>query len=92
MQTPATDGRGAGGGFTIAGSPVRIVSQMPSVAPGSTPILFADLEQLYLVVVRRATSLQSDPYSLNWCVTFKIDARLGGSVICPVAGRLLRIS
>jgi HK97 family phage major capsid protein len=90
MPTPATDGR-VGGGFQIAGSPVRVVSQMPNAEPGSTPILFADLEQLYLVVVRRATSLQSDPYSLSWCVQFKIDARVGGAVICPNAGRLLRI-
>jgi HK97 family phage major capsid protein len=88
MPTPATEG---GGGFQIAGSPVRIVSQLPNVEPGSTPILFADLEQLYLVVVRRATSLQADPYSLNWCVQFRIDARIGGAVICANAGRWLRI-
>jgi HK97 family phage major capsid protein len=91
MPTPATEGR-VGGGFQIAGSPVRIVSQLPNAEPGSTPILFADLEQLYLVVIRRATSLQADPYSLSWCVQFRIDARIGGAVICPNAGRWLRIA
>ena len=41
MQTPAGDAGGFGG-FQIAGSPVRVVSWMPDVEPGSTPILFAD--------------------------------------------------
>jgi HK97 family phage major capsid protein len=89
-QTPATDAGGFGG-FQIAGSPVRIVSQMPDAEPGSTPILFADLEQLYLVVHRRGLTFQTDPYSLNFCVQFKIYQRIGGAVICPGAGRLLRI-
>jgi len=50
--TPASD---AGGftGFQIGGSPVRVVSWMPDCVAGATPILFADLEQLYLVVTRR---------------------------------------
>jgi HK97 family phage major capsid protein len=80
-----------GGGFAIAGSPVRIVAGMPSVEPGSTPVLFADLGELYLVVLRRALALQTDPYSAGRCVLFKMDMRVGGSVLCPGAGRLLRI-
>jgi HK97 family phage major capsid protein len=34
MQTPASDAGGFGG-FQIAGSPVRVVSQMPDVAAGT---------------------------------------------------------
>jgi HK97 family phage major capsid protein len=91
MQTPATDAGGRSG-FTIGGKPVRIVSQLPDVAPGSTPVLFADLEQLYLVVTRRALTLVSDPYSAGaGCVKFNFSARIGGSTVCPGAGRLLRI-
>jgi len=82
MQSPTSDGR-IGGAWQIAGSPVRVVTQMPDVEPGATPILFADLEQLYLVVTRRALSMQTDPYSLGWCVQFKLDARIGGHRSVP---------
>jgi HK97 family phage major capsid protein len=88
--TPATDAGGRSG-FTIAGRPVRIVTQFPDVAPGSTPILFADLEQLYLVVTRKALTMQVDPYSAGFCVVFRFSARIGGAVVCPGAGRLLRV-
>jgi len=89
--TPATDALGFTG-FQIAGSPVRIVSWMPDIEPGSTPILFGDLEQLYMVVTRSATTMQADPYSLGLCTSLKFSARVGGNVICPGAGRLLRIT
>jgi hypothetical protein len=49
-----------------SGSPVRIVSWMPDCLPGATPVLFADLEQLYMVVTRRATTMQADPYSMGF--------------------------
>jgi HK97 family phage major capsid protein len=88
--TPATDAGGFGG-FRIAGSPVRVVSWMPDCGPGATPIWFADLEQVYMVMTRRATTMQADPYSAGFCSQFKFSARAGGNVICPGAGRLLRI-
>jgi HK97 family phage major capsid protein len=87
---PSSDGR-VGGGFQIAGSPVRVVSQFPNAEPGTTPILFADLEALYLVVQRRGLTFQVDPYSRGFCVEFRISQRIGGAVICPGAGALLRI-
>ena len=65
---------------------------MPDIEPGSTPVLFADLRALYLVIVRRGIGMQVDPYSAGgWCVIHRFDARIGGGVICPNAGRLLRI-
>ena len=89
-HTPATN---AGGftGFQIAGSPVRIVSWLPNVQPGSTPILFGDLESMYMIVTRVALTMQSDPYSGGFCTTFKFSAPVGENTICPGAGRLLRI-
>jgi hypothetical protein len=45
-----------------------------------------------MVVTRRATTMQSDPYSAGFCTVFKFSARIGGSVICPGAARLLRIT
>jgi HK97 family phage major capsid protein len=92
MQAPASDAGGFGG-FQINGSPVRIVSQMPDCMAGATPILFADLGSLYLVITRRGLGMLMDPYSAGGCcVLHKFDARAGGAVICPAAGRLLRIA
>jgi HK97 family phage major capsid protein len=92
MQFPSGDGSVAGQ-FQIGGSPVRIVSQMPDISPGSTPILVADLSALYLVIIRRGIGMIVDPYSAGgWCIVHRFDARIGGSVVCPAAGRLLRIN
>jgi len=87
-DTPATDGR-VGGRWMINGSPVEVVSQMPDPVPGNTPILVADLGSLYQVVRRRGLTFSSEP--AGWCTVFKFSQRIGGSVVCPNAGRLLRI-
>lgn len=79
------------GQFLTSGAPVQIVTQMPDVAPGSTPIAFGNWEQTYMVVNRKAVTMQSDPYSAGFCVLFKFESRVGGAVICPLAARLLRI-
>lgn len=80
-----------GTGFSFAGSPIQIVSQMPDVQPGSTPIMFGNLRSAYLIVWRKAVTLQADPYTAGWCVLYKAEARVGGDVLCPNAMRLLRI-
>jgi HK97 family phage major capsid protein len=90
MQFPSTDGR-VGGGFQIVGSPVVVVDQMPDCEAGATPVLFGSLEDLYMVVTRRATTMLAYPYSSGFCTTFKFSSRIGGAVICANAGRLLRI-
>jgi HK97 family phage major capsid protein len=88
--TPATDAGGFGN-FMIAGSPVRVVSWMPDCQPGATPISFGDLEALYMIVTRQATTMQSDPYSMGFCTQFRFSVRAGGNTICPGAARLLRV-
>jgi HK97 family phage major capsid protein len=65
---------------------------MPNVEPGSTPVLFGDLQQLYMVVTRQALTMMPDPYSMGYCTAVKFSARIGGNVICRGAGRLLRIN
>ena len=80
-----------GGEFMIAGSPVRIVSQFPDVAPGSTPVAFGDWKSAYRLVVRKAVSMQFDPYSMGFCNLYRWEARVGGSTVCPNAARLPRI-
>ena len=78
-------------GFVLAGSPIVLCSWMPNVEPGSTPILFGNLKATYMIVDRRALTMTVDPYRAGWCTLFKFDCRLGGSVTCPNASRLLRI-
>src|SRR5262249_13611636 len=79
------------GQFMINGSPVRIVAQMPNVAPGTTPVAFGNWNKAYMVVNRKAVTMQQDPYSAGFCVLFKFEARVGGGIICPNAARLIRV-
>jgi HK97 family phage major capsid protein len=79
------------GQFTINGSPVQIVSQMPDVAAGATPVAFGNWSQAYTVVNRKAVTVLQDPYSAGFCVLWKWEARVGGNITCPNAARLLRI-
>jgi HK97 family phage major capsid protein len=87
-DTPATEGR-VGGRWQIAGSPVEVVSFMPDPEPGSTPVLCADLGSLYQAVRRRGLTFSSEP--AGWCTVFRFSQRIGGAVVCPNAGRLLRV-
>jgi HK97 family phage major capsid protein len=82
---------GAEPGFMLAGSPIIIASQMPDVAPGSTPVMFGNLKSAYTVVDRKATTVLIDPFSAGFCYLFKWECRLGGAPTCPNAARLLRI-
>jgi HK97 family phage major capsid protein len=79
------------GEFLIAGFPVRIATQMPDIMPGSTPILFGNLQAAYLLVYRKQTTMLQDPFSFGYCIGFKFESRVGGSTICSNAARLLRI-
>src|SRR5215831_12638368 len=55
-------------GFMLNGSPVTIATQMPNCEPGNTPILYANLRQLYTLVQRSGTTMMPDPYSGGgWC-------------------------
>jgi HK97 family phage major capsid protein len=78
-------------GFMLAGSPVHIASQFPDIAPGSTPVAFGSWEKTYTIVWRKAVTLQVDPFSANFCVLFKAEARVGGGITCGNSARLLRV-
>ena len=79
------------GQYLISGSGVTIATQMPNVEPGSTPVAYGNWKQAYMVVNRKAVTMQQDPYSAGFCILFKFEARIGGAIICPLAARLLRI-
>jgi HK97 family phage major capsid protein len=80
-----------GTGFTFAGSPINIVSQMPDVSPGAKAIAFGNWKRAYTIVTRRLPTLEVDPFSAGYCRLFKFSARVGGDTTCPNAARLLRI-
>jgi HK97 family phage major capsid protein len=79
------------GQYLINGSRVIIATQMPDVAPGATPVAFGAWDVVYLVVTRKAVTMQADPYSAGYCLLYKFEARIGGGIVCPNAARLLRI-
>jgi HK97 family phage major capsid protein len=77
--------------FLLGGVPVVIAPLMPDVHPGATPVAYGNWKQAYMVVNRKAVTMQNDPFSAGFCSLFKFEARIGGGVICPGAARLLRI-
>lgn len=78
-------------GFMLAGSPINIVTWMPDVGAGSTPIAFGDWKRTYAIVNRKATTMLTDPFSAGFCTLYKFEARIGGNTTCPNAARLMRI-
>jgi HK97 family phage major capsid protein len=78
-------------GLVFAGRPVNIISWMPDVAPGSTPVAYGDWQRAYAVVNRKATTMVTDPFSAGFCTLYKFEARIGGGVLCPNAARLMRV-
>jgi HK97 family phage major capsid protein len=77
--------------WSLLGFPIYLVSQMPNVGAGATPILFGNLKQTYTVVTRQNPTIELDQFSAGFCVLFKAQARVGGAVTCGNASRLLRI-
>lgn len=77
--------------FVMNGSPIVVVSWMPNIAPGATPVAFGNWREVYMVVNRKAVTMQQDPYSAGFCILYKFESRIGGGIICPNAARLLRI-
>jgi HK97 family phage major capsid protein len=77
--------------FLLGGAPVVIATQMPDVSPGTTPVAYGNWKQAYMVVNRKAVTMQQDPCSAGFCVLFKFEGRVGGAMVCPNAAWLLRI-
>jgi HK97 family phage major capsid protein len=80
-----------GGQYLLNGSPVRLATQMPDPVPGATPVAFGNWNEAYMVVNRKAVTMQQDPYSAGFCTLFKFESRVGGGVVCANAARLLRL-
>jgi HK97 family phage major capsid protein len=77
-------------GLSLFGSPIRIVSQMPNVAPGACPIAYGDWRRCYVIVRRSGPTMIVDNVT-SFCSVFRFEQRIGSGVKCPNAARLLRI-
>jgi hypothetical protein len=49
------------GVFLINGSPVQIVTQMPNVATGATPVTFGNWKVAYMMVTRKSVTMDRTP-------------------------------
>jgi HK97 family phage major capsid protein len=74
----------------LAGSPVHIITPLPDIHPGSTPVAFGN-RQKATIVYRKAVTLLVDPFSAGFCTLFRAEARMGGATRCPNAARILRV-
>lgn len=77
--------------LTIAGSPIQLVTQMPDVLPGSTPVAFGSWKDGYMLVTRSGLTMRPDPFTAGFCTLYRFEARVGGAVTCGNAIRLLRV-
>jgi hypothetical protein len=68
---------------------VVIAQQMPDPVAGATPIAYANWNQAYTVVNRKAVTMMQDPYSAGFCVLCRFEARVGGSRHLPECGTAL---
>jgi hypothetical protein len=60
LPTPVVDGAAPGSRWSLAGWPLRIVSFLPDVMPGSTPVMFGNLRELHQLVVRKGLSMNPE--------------------------------
>jgi HK97 family phage major capsid protein len=82
----------AGTPATLAGYPVTEVPAMPDVAANSTPILFGDFDQSYLIVDSVGTRILRDPFSAKPYVQFYTTKRVGGGLLNPEAMKVQRVA
>lgn len=74
------------------GYPIIENENMPNVATGEVPIVFADFRAGYVVVDKLGTSILRDPYSNKPYVMFYTTRRVGGGIQDFHAFRAIKIS
>lgn len=82
----------AGQPATLAGYPVTEVPDMPDVAANSTPILFGDFVQTYLIIDRIGVRVLRDPYTAKPYILFYTTKRVGGGLLNPQPMRALKVA
>lgn len=82
----------AGQPAMLAGYPVAEVPDMPDVVANSTPILFGDFKQTYLIIDRIGVRVLRDPYTAKPYVLFYTTKRVGGGLLNPEPMRAMKIA
>lgn len=82
----------AGQPASLLGYPVEVDENMPSIAPGNTPIAFGDFKRGYTINDRFGTRILRDPYTVKGFMLFYSTRRVGGGVTDPNAIRLLKVA
>jgi len=82
----------AGQPATLAGYPITEVPDMPDIAANSTPVLFGDFKQTYLIVDRIGVRVLRDPYTAKPYVLFYTTKRVGGGLLNPEPMRAMKIA
>jgi HK97 family phage major capsid protein len=74
----------------IAGEPYTIFQDMPGIANGNHPVMYADLSRAYQIVDRAGLQVMRDPFSSKPSVEFYGLKRVGGGVKMFEAVKLIR--
>lgn len=82
----------AGEPSTLAGYPTVEVPGMPDIAANSTPIMFGDFRQGYLIIDRIGIRVLRDPYTNKPFVSFYTTKRVGGGLLNPEPLRALKVA
>ncbi|CAB3750837.1 capsid protein [Burkholderia sp. MSh2] len=82
----------AGQPSTLSGYPITEVPDMPDVAANSTPILFGDFNQTYLIIDRIGVRMLRDPYTQKPYVLFYTTKRVGGGLLNPEPMRAMKVA
>jgi len=64
--------------MSLFGSPIVIASQLPNLAPGTTPIALGDFRSAYTIVTRSGTTVTVDNVT-SFCSVFRFESRVGGA-------------
>lgn len=82
----------AGQPATLAGYPITEMPDMPDVAANSTPIMFGDFMQSYMIIDRIGIRVLRDPYTNKPYVMFYTTKRVGGGLSNPEPMRAMKIA
>jgi HK97 family phage major capsid protein len=66
------------------------IPDMPEVGAGTYPVIFADFMKLYTIVDAYGAVFLRNPYKQHGMVEFTMESWLGGQVVLPEAGHLLK--
>lgn len=66
---------------TILGAPVRMASDMPTVAASALAVAYGDWREAYMIVDRLGITVIRDPYTKKPYVEFYFRKRVGGDIV-----------